>query len=267
MQLRVGTLGSATTFAGEATAQLCRRRADFADARYFATMDACWDELARGTVDVVVLSAERTGQPHHAWFVVDRGFSVMDRIAVPLGCNLYVKRGAAKRDVRAITGHGAIHLCTAFLDREFPGIAREVHGQNSVEAARAVASGDGSLAVVGSASLPSQVAGLELSAAQIDGGAICSWWAVSREPHHVSDPTVAIVAAELGPDGRLGTLADALGGAGFGLSVAASFPVTGPISTYRYLLEGRGAGTLAGLQRALAAFPQARLAGAFRDYV
>ena len=76
--MRIGTLGGSATFAGEATEAIRARHPEFSEPHYFKSMDDCWNELASGTVDAVVLGAERTGQPHHGAAVAMRGFYVMD---------------------------------------------------------------------------------------------------------------------------------------------------------------------------------------------
>ena len=65
------------------------------------------------------------------------------------------------------------------------------------------------------------------------------------------------------PDGRLGDLIDAARKQGYTLITAAAFAVDSGVSTYDYLLTCRGRGTLQSVQNALAAFPGARLAGAY----
>ncbi|MSP96783.1 MAG: hypothetical protein EXR29_06045 [Betaproteobacteria bacterium] len=60
-QIRIGTLGTVATFAGEATSSMRELYPEFSEAVYFSSMDACWQELKRGTVDAVILGAERTG--------------------------------------------------------------------------------------------------------------------------------------------------------------------------------------------------------------
>jgi len=128
--------------------------------------------LRRGSVDAVITGVERTGQPHLGGPVVTHGYYVIGELSQRLKCNLYVRPGTRRGDIRRITGHGSVFQCTAYLDREFPGVPREAHGLNSVEAAKAVMAGDGTLAVVGSRSLPRVVSGLEEIGRDIDDGAI-----------------------------------------------------------------------------------------------
>lgn len=261
--LNIGTLGSPATFAGEATRGMRRLYPEFSEPAYFPSMDACWDALAAGKVDAVVLGAERTGQPHGCHAVVTRGFYVFGEYAQPLACNLYVKPGAKKENIKLITGHGSVFQCTAWLEREFPGVKREAHGLNSVEAAKAMMAGDGSIAVVGSRSLPQLVAGLETRATAIDDGAVSSWWAVSKLPPFTDRPDRLVIASRCGADGTLGDLIDAARSEGYKLMTAAAFAVDQGVSIYDYLLSFSGAGTLDRVQKAIATFADTRLAGAY----
>ncbi len=262
-KIRIGTLGSAATFSGEATRRMRELHPEFSEAVYFPSMDDCWQELKKGTVDAVIVGAERTGQPHHGGPVIAHGFHVIAELAQPLKCSLYVKPGARKSDIRRITGHGSIHQCATYLDREFAGVPREAHGLNSVEAARAVMAGDGSLAVVGSASLPGVVSGLEVMDREIDDGAVASWWAVSTAPAFSEKPDMLVIASRCGADGQLGKLIAAIGDAGYVLQTAAAFPVHTGVSVYDYLLTFGGQGTLSAVERAVSRFKNTRLAGAF----
>src|SRR5579863_9111551 len=122
--MRIGTLGSSATFAGEATEAIRARHPEFSAPDYFKSMEDCWDELAKGAVDAIVLGAERTGQPHHGAAVATRGFYVMDMMTLPLLCNLYVKPGTRREAIRKITGHGSINQCIPWLEEHLPGIPR-----------------------------------------------------------------------------------------------------------------------------------------------
>jgi prephenate dehydratase len=261
--LHIGTLGSAATFAGEATRSMRALYPEFGEPAYFPSMDACWDALAGGKVDAVVLGAERTGQPHGCHAVITRGFYVFGEHALPLDCNLYVKPGARKEAIRLITGHGSVFQCTAWLDREFPGVPRQQHGLNSVEAAKAMMAGDGSMAVVGSRSLPQLVPGLETRASKIDDGAVASWWAVSKTPRYSDTPDRVVIASRCGADGQLGRLIAAVGATGFVLRTSAAFAVNHGVSVYDYLLSFGGTGRLKDLEKAIAGFANTRLAGAY----
>ena len=262
-KISIGTLGSAATFAGEATASMRGIYPEFSEPVYFPSMDACWEELKRGSVDAVIVGVERTGQPHLGGPVVTHGYYVIGELSQPLKCNLYARPGTRKSNIRRITGHGSVFQCTAYLDREFPGVPREAHGLNSVEAAKAVMAGDGTLAVVGSRSLPRVVSGLEEIGRDIDDGAIAGWWAVGRQPVFSDAPAVLVIASRCAPDGQLGTLIGAIADAGYLLQTAASFPVNTGVSVYDYLLTFGGKGTRSSVEKIIARFSGTRLAGAF----
>lgn len=261
--IKIGTLGSPATFAGEATRRMRELHPEFSEAVYFPSMDNCWEELRRGTVEVVVLGVERTGQPHHGEAIIKYGFYVIAQLAQPLRCNLYVKPGTRKESIRKITGHGSIHQCTTYLDKNFPGVPREAHGLNSVEAAKAVMAGDGTMAVVGSHSLPSIVSGLQEIATDIDDGAIASWWAVSAKPIFSDRPAYVVVTGRFGPDGKLGDMIAGVIGAGYRLQTVAAFPVNSGVSIYDYMLTFKGEGSRPEVEKVVSRFDGARLVGGF----
>lgn len=262
-QIRIGTLGSSATFAGEATRRMRELYLEFSEPLYFPSMDDCWKELKAGSVDAVILGAERTGQPHHGQAIIAHGFFVIGELSQPLKCYLYVKPGSTKDRIRRITGHGSIYQCTNYLDREFPGVPREAHGLNSVEAAKAVIAGDGTVAVIGTRSLPLVVKGLQEMAAEIDDGAISRWWAVSNRPLFSTRPQVLIITSRCGPDGRLGELIADIHDAGYLLQTVAAFPVNVGVSTYDYILAFGGQGELSRVERVIERYRDTRLAGAF----
>lgn len=260
--MRIGTLGSSATFAGEATEAIRARHPEFSAPYYFKSMEDCWDGLAKGTVDAIVLGVERTGQPHHGAPLALRGFYVADMIALPLLCNLYVKPRTLRQSIRKITGHGSIMQCVPWLEEHFPGIPREKHRFNSVEAAKDVLEGDGTSAVVGSRALIGAVPGLEVMAERIDDGSLSNWWLVSAKPHFNERPAAVVIVGEFGPDGRLGELIAAVRGTGYQLATIAGFAVPHGISTYQYLARFDGQGRCADVEGTIAPFG-ARLAGAF----
>ena len=53
-KIKIGTLGSAATFAGEATSRMREIYPEFSAALYFPSMDACWQEVKGGTVHSVL---------------------------------------------------------------------------------------------------------------------------------------------------------------------------------------------------------------------
>jgi len=262
-KLKVVTLGSAGTFAGEATAIMCSRMPEMGEVIYRPSMEACYEALDAGEADVAVLGQERTGQPHPGKEVLAGGYTILRQETVPLACNLYIKPGAKKESIRKIVGHGSIHQCIAWLDANFPGVPREQHHLNSVEAAREVLSGDGAMAVVGSRSITKLVPGLETFATSIDSGAAASWWAYARAPIFADAPTRLVVTGRFGPDGALGDLIAGVLGCGYRLRTVGSFAVNQGVYNYDYVMTFAGRGTRAAVEAVVGRFPGARLAGAF----
>lgn len=265
--LSIGTLGSAATFAGEATEQLRVCFPQFGEPVFFPTMDACWDAIERGLVDVGVLGVERTGQPHHGEQVLRRGLYVCASIALPLQCSFYVKQGVSLADITAISGHGSIHQCARYLDKHFPGLPRSMHARNSVDAAREIVAGTGDVALVASRSVGRIVQGLELVASDIDDGAVSNWWAISAQAYYHPRPDHLIISGRFGPDGELTCLNDALQSVGFRLAVAAGFPADLGVSIYDYLFTFVGDGPLEAVRSALSPFASSRLVGAYKNLV
>ena len=267
-KLKVATLGSAGTFAGEATTIMCAKNPQFGAVVYRPSMEACYAALDAGEVDVAILGQERTGQPHPGKEVLVQGYTIVMQETVPLACNLYVKPGAPKAAIRRIVGHGSIHQCTAYLDKYFPGVPREQHHLNSVEAAKEVMAGDGTTAVVGSGSLLKLVGGLETMATGIDSGAAASWWAYAKKPIFSDTPNRLVITARCGPNGELGELITGILGAGFRLRTMGSFAVNQGVYIYDYVMTFAGSGSpvsIAAIEATLKRFPSARLAGAFNQ--
>jgi hypothetical protein len=258
-------LGSAATFAGEATAVLRGFYPEFGSPQFFPSMSDCWDAIAERRIDVGVLGVERTGQAHHGEEVLRRNLYVCASIALPLRCCLYVKKGASTAAVESIAGHGSIYQCGAYLDAHFPGLPRTMHEQNSVEAAREIVRGRGNVALVGSRTVGRVVDGLDLIAQDIDDGAISNWWAISAVPYFDAEPNQLIVAGRIGPDGTLGRLTRELHAVGFNLVGAAPFAADHSVSVYDYLLSFSGAGVLETVADTIAAFTGMRVVGAITN--
>lgn len=263
-QLKTGTLGSAATFAGEATREMRGVYPMLSDPEFFPSMPACWKALEDGRIEALVIGIERTGQPHQGLPIVKSSLHVIGQMALPLACNLYVRPGANATDIRKVTGHGSVHQCESYLERRFPGVPRVMHELNSVSAAKEILNGDGTVAVVGTKSLHEVVPELEMLAANIDeGAAFASWWVIARNPILSAEPDFVVATLRAGGDGKLGALIEKIDGQGFSLRAVAAFPVFTGLSVYDYLISWRGMGRLASLQATIASVPGARLAGAF----
>jgi prephenate dehydratase len=261
--ISIGTLGGIATFAGEATIKIKELYPELGKPVYFKSIDDCWLELKKGTVDTIVLGLERTNQQHQGKAILTHGFYVMGYMTLPLICNLYVKPGTRKENIRRITGHGSINQCLEYLDKNFPDIPREVHGHNSVEAARIVMSGNGEDAVIGSGSLPLVVPGLATLFEHVDDGAIVNWSIVSSRSYFDEYPEELVISAHSGEASGLSGLISLIAGIGYQLTTIASFPVASGVANYDYLLTFKGQGTLQNVNGLVSKFAGARLVGAY----
>lgn len=262
--LSLGTLGGAETFAGEATKTLRARHPEFSEPTYFPSMEDCWEALQADKIEVLLLGSERTGQSHHGRPVLENGWFVLDEVTQPLGCNLYVKPGTERKNIKRITGHGSTHQCVGWLEREFPGIPLDLHRLNSLAAGREALAGDCTTAVVGTKSLRNALPEMELIATDIDAGALSSWWAMSKTPAYAEQPRHLVISGRFDREGGLGRLVAAIAAIGFHLHTTAAFPVPeGASGVYDYLVAFSGAGKLTDVQRVVKAAPGTRLVGAF----
>jgi prephenate dehydratase len=182
--LRIGTLGSQSTFAGQATAAILESDHTLCGPVYFASMAEVWRSLEDGVVDRVVLVGEtsKTGHTDVAERVLrEENAFVHARALVPYRCALLGVEGSSLADIREVRGHGSILQCQNFLDRNLPAARRSVHRANSAEAGREVLAGNGTVAVIGTESLASEL-GLAILAKDVDEGSVGSWWVVGERP-------------------------------------------------------------------------------------
>lgn len=266
-RLTVGTLGGPGTFAHQGTLRLEELHPELGDITYLPTMDGVWAALAAGDIDLAVLSEQTSrlgwGEADEVVAPVDAEVYVYAAAVVPYGCSLLVREGTALADVDAVYGHGSIRQCRRWLDAHLPGVPATMHEKNSVEAAREVAAGDGTKAVVGT-TITAELTGLVPLATGIDEGATGLWWAMSATPRYAEAPDTVIVAARCGGDGELGRLVGAVERAGPGLVTAYSQGTGERLHEYDHLLTFRGPSRLADVHGALAPFGRTRLVGAYR---
>lgn len=266
--MRVATLGGPGTFAHQATLRLLEAHPRLQDLTYFPTMNDLYDALGAGAVDAIVLSEQSA---RRGWDEADARVSPPDSkiyvyatMVVPFHCMLLGKAGTKLADIDAVYGHGSIGECRRWLDRNLPDVPTAVHEKNSVAAARDVAAGDGTKAVVGTA-ITAELTGLVPLAADIDEGATANWWVMTSTPDYAADPDEVIVSARLAGDGSLSRLVDLLATQGFALCTVYSQPTRAELFEHDYLLAACGTGTSATLAAALDEFDApTRLVGAYR---
>jgi prephenate dehydratase len=129
-------------------------------------------------------------------------------------------------------------------------------------AAEEVKNGDGTLASIGTPEAAKEY-GLEELYKEIDGGSVGCYWATSRRPIFNENPTRLVVVARLPGNGQLADLVVAMTKAGFKLLTTYSQAAGDTLFEYDYILRFGGQGSLATVQKELAAFSTARLVGAF----
>lgn len=265
-RLQVGTLGGPGTFAHQATEHMRKLYPELGDVTYFPSMEDVWDALESRKVDVIV-STEQTSrlgfsEADRRVALPDSQIYVYAEAVVPYGCALLVKPGTRLQDLRAVYGHGSLRQCKAWLDANLPNVPTAVHEKNSVEAAKEVAAGDGTTAVVGTL-LTAEMTGLVPLARDIDDGASGNWWALSLTPHFSERPDRLLVAGRFRGDGDLGDATTGLAKLGYRLRTAYAQPTGKALFEYDYLLSFLGQGELAAVQQELARIGSARLVAAY----
>lgn len=266
---RVATLGGPGTFSHQAASQLLERNPQFGgNLGYFPSVADLWASLLDGRSDAVIVQEQTSLGWSEAVRLVaplESALYVNASIAVPFNCSLLVKPGTTLGDIRRIFGHESLRQCQRWLAEHTPGIPTVVHPENSVSAAREVAAGDGSTAVVATL-ITAQIAGLEPLAEGVDDGAAANWWLVTREPAFAATPGSLLVCARAGTDVGLGALVAALSSVGFDLARIYSQGSGQRLFEYDVVLSLSGVGPLADVQDAVrGADVPARLAGAWAE--
>jgi prephenate dehydratase len=265
-RLVVGALGGPGTFASQAAEHLRARYPEWGELCYASTGDELWTALAEGRLDVLVQTAEtdRNGfNAVHARIAAPDGpLYVIAEAVVPYACALLARPGTRLADVRRVLGHGSIQQCRRYLDEHLPRAEIVVHGENSMAAAREVAEGDGSLAVVGTR-ITAELNGLVDLATNVDDGSVANFWALATRPYYGDLPTRVVVAGRLSGEGELGDVIRRLTDNGYRLRTVYARPSGQHLFEYDYVLTFTGTGLLGFVEQAVARFPTLRLAGAF----
>jgi len=266
--LRLGALGGPSTFGAQAAQRLRELYPEFTQIAYFPTAEESMDWAAAGAPDAACAPEQMRWTGFHPGIhgYVSRPDSdtyVIAEVTHEYHCCLLGKPGTRLADVREVQGHtGSITQSEAWLREHVPQARIKIVDTSSHGAAQAVVAGDGSLASVGTPAM-AQEWGLETLGADIDGGSVANYWALSSHPYFSAMPTRVLVTGRLGADGTLTDVALGLAQAGYRLQTVSTCPSTQQLYEYDYVLRFVGAGTLAAVQAALARIPAARLAGAY----
>ncbi len=178
-------------------------------------------------------------------------------------CSLLVKPGTKIEKIERVLGHtGSITQSRAWLEKHASHSKIIIVDTSSMDAAKQVVDGDGTIASVGTSGMAEEF-GLEQLVKDIDGGSIGSYWALSPKPIFSQTPVRVVVAGRFHDDGRLTSVISALGGAGYALETIFTSPSGTRLFEYDYVMRFRGTGKLSAAEAAVAGVPGARLAGAF----
>ena len=137
-----------------------------------------------------------------------------------------------------------------------------MHEASLLDAAQKVLDGDASLALVATESIGATT-GLVPLALDIDSGATCNWWAISKAPMFATQPGRLLVSARFADSGELGDLTSALWEYGFRLTTAYSQPTGRAPFEHDYILAFSGDGRLIDVTSELHRYTEVRLLGAF----
>src|SRR3954453_10148975 len=266
--LRLGALGGPSTFGAQAAQRLRELYPEFTQIAYFPTAEESMDWAAAGAPDAACAPEQMRWTGFHPGIhgYVSRPDSdtyVIAEVTHEYHCCLLGKPGTRLADVREVQGHtGSITQSEAWLHENLPQARINIVDTSSHGAAQAVVASDGSLASVGTPEMARQW-GLEILAADIDGGSVANYWALSPRPLFSDTPTRVLVAGRFGADGALTELVTGLDQAGYRLHTISTHPSGEQLYEYDYVLRFVGAGTLGAVRQALARVPAARLAGAY----
>lgn len=239
--MKLGTLGSRLTFAGQATESLVARGDHDREVAYFATMDDVVAAIHAGQVEGGVLTSETSHtqitDTVARMLAGDRLF-IAEEIVVPYHCALLGKPGTRLEDITHVGGHGSIRQCREFLETKLSHATAEMHRKNSVVAAREVLDGDGSTAVIATEAVAAEL-GLEIIERDVDHGSVGGWWVLTAAmtapvPH--ADHIAVVAEGQHRLDSVLHDLA------AHGLAVrTVTNQSSGQIFEYRYLVTARTA--------------------------
>lgn len=266
--LKLVALGGPNTFGGDAAQHLRERYPEFTSIIYFPTEKEAADFTKNGA-DAFCAPQQmmRTGvHPGIQSYIArrDSKLYVLAEVVHAYHCGLLVKRGSKIGQIKRILGHtGSITQSRPWLTANVPQAEIVIVHTSSQGAAEEVASSDGSVASVGTPGMAKEY-GLEQAGKDIDGGSVGAYWAIS--PHRLFDdePQRLVVAGRFNEESDLSGLIGALASKGFRLHTTYQSASGERLYEYDYVLRFGGQGKLTDVQKALLAFPAARLAGAFQ---
>jgi prephenate dehydratase len=265
--LKLGSLGDANTFGAQAAQEILDRYPIFGEIVYYDTVE----EIVRfeaGKCDALCAPQQMSRTGAHSRIqtrmaALDSKLHVLAEVSHAFHCSLLVKPGAEQAKIRRVLGHnGSVTQSRDWLAANLPAAEIVIVDTSSFGAASEVASGDGTIASIGTPEMAKKV-GLQELHKDIDFGSIGSYWALSPYPVFSERPDRLVIAGRFNGDDHLSTIIGALGKAGYSLQTLFSMPSGKLLNEYDYALRFTGSGSLSGVRDAVALVPEARLAGAF----
>jgi prephenate dehydratase len=268
--LKLAALGGPNTFGGDAAQRMRESYPEFGSIVYFPTEKEAADFANNGAnAFCVPQQMARTGvHPGIQAYIArpDSKLYVIAEIIHAYHCALLVKPGSKLAQIKRVLGHtGSITQSRPWLAQHLAQAEIVIVHTSSQGAAQEVASGDGSIASVGTPGMAKEW-GLEQAAKDIDGGSLGAYWAISPHRLFSDTPQRMVVAGRFDDRGDLSGVICALAARGFRLQTTYQSASGLRLYEYDYVLRFAGQGSLSTLQEALSAFPAARLAGAFEAH-
>ncbi|HEY7066330.1 MAG TPA: prephenate dehydratase domain-containing protein [Chloroflexota bacterium] len=266
--LKLGALGGPSTFGAQAAQRLKELYPEFAEIVYYPTAEESMDWGSPNAPDAACAPEQMRWTGFHPGIhgsvaPPDSHTYVVAEVTHTYHCCLLVKAGTPLDAIREVQGHtGSITQSQTWLREHLPRARINIVDTSSHGAAQSVVAGDGSLASVGTPEMGREW-GLTVLAADIDGGSVANYWALSAHPYFSETPTRVLVTGRFGADGALTDVVLGLAQAGYRLHTVSTSPSKQQLYEYDYVLRFVGAGSLAAVQAALARVPAARLAGAY----
>jgi prephenate dehydratase len=266
--MTIAALQGPSTFGGDAARRFLELYPElFSNIVYYDTSEEALS-FQDGRADAICPPQQMSQTGFHARmqeYLVrpDSKLYIIGEVTHAYHCSLLVKPGRSLDNIRQVRGHtGSITQSRSWLEKHVPRAEIIIVNTSSMDAARAVVAGDGSVASIGTSAMAKEFA-LEELHKDVDGGSIGSYWAISPKPIFSESPTRVFVTGRFDDSGGLTDLISAFSGAGFRLETIFSTASGRRLYEYDYVMRFRGEGQLAAVKSVVASFPGARLAGAF----
>lgn len=267
--LTLGVLQGPNTFGGDAARRAIELYPELFSGRvvYYDTAEEALS-FRDGRSDAICPPQQMTNTGFHPGmqgYVArpDSKLYVIGEIKHAYHCSLLGKRGSRFADIKRVLGHtGSITQSRHWIEEHIPHAQIVIVDTSSMDAAKTVANGDGSVASIGTIGMAEEF-GLEELQKDVDGGSVGSYWAVTPKPLFSESPSRVVVAGRFDDRGLLADLICGLAGVGFRLETVFNSAGGRRLFEYDYVMRFGGAGPLAAVKAAVAAIDGARLAGAF----